>query len=67
MNFSSTLDKIQADAAELQPSRVGLTIVAAPLFAVGWAAAKTWAVIWLVITWVMAATVVGWKSGKGKV
>lgn len=66
MNLQATLDKIQADAAQLQPSRVALTMVAAPLFALGWAAAKAWAVLWLLISWVMAATVVGWKSGKGR-
>lgn len=65
MNFQATLDRIQSDAAQLQPARVALTVVAAPLFAVGWVAGKAWAVLWLVASWVLAATAVGWTSARG--
>lgn len=65
MNFQATLDRIQSDAAQLQPARVALTVVAAPLFVVGWLAGKAWSVVWVVASWLLAAAAVGWSSARG--
>lgn len=60
----ATLDLIQAQARTIKPLRTLLTIVAAVFYALGWVAAWTLGLIWVGITWAVAALVVGWKSAR---
>jgi hypothetical protein len=58
------VDRITAQAREIQFSRTVLTVFAAVLFAVGWLAGKTLAVLWGGVAWSMAAVKVGWDDAR---
>lgn len=55
------LDRISAEARQLQFGRALLTIVFTPFWLLGWIAGKTWAAL----TYVFASVKVGWKEGSG--
>lgn len=59
------LDEITEQARAAKPGRTILTVVAAVLFGLGWCAAKTFAVVWLGVTWGFTAVRVGWQSAHG--
>lgn len=58
------VDRITAEAREIHPARTALTLVAAVLYGLGWLAAKTVAVVWLVVAWSFAAVKVGWSDAR---
>lgn len=57
------LERINAEARQLDPVRVLLTLLAAPLFALGWLVAKVALVAWIVVAWSWTAARVGWQEG----
>ena len=61
---------IQTRAAEIDPAKLLLAVLALPFLVLGWVAAKVWQVLWLVVSWSVAAVQVGWvearKSGEDR-
>lgn len=61
---------IQTRAAEIDPAKLLLAVLALPFLVLGWMAAKVWQVLWLVVSWSVAAVQVGWvearKSGEDR-
>lgn len=57
-------EDIAARAAQVDPARLVLTLLALPLLALGWVAAQAWAVAWAVISWSVAAIQVGWSAAR---
>lgn len=61
---------IQTRAAEIDPAKLLLAVLALPFLVLGWVAAKVWQVLWLVVSWSVAAIQVGWvearKSGEDR-
>lgn len=59
------VDEITARAAMMRPGRFVLTLIAAPLFALGWACAIVFATAWKAARWVAAAFMVGFSRAHG--
>lgn len=57
------VERINAQARELDPARVLLTLLAAPLFVLGWATAKVVRAVWIAFAWTWTAARVGWQEG----
>ena len=66
MNFKQTIERVDADARELRPHLLVLTVITAVLFAAGWIVGQVSRGIWLVVAWMWAAAVVGFKSANGR-
>lgn len=60
MAYATTLDRIAAEAKQLRPGRVLLTIVTAPFFLIGWLIG----VVWLALALLWSAGVVGCRAGR---
>lgn len=60
------VERITTRAAEMDPVRFALALLAFPLLALGWVARKTWMVLWAVVSWSAAAVLVGWESAQAK-
>ncbi len=58
------LDRIERRARQAHPGRVLLTVIAAVLFALGWATYKTCAIAWLAAAWAGSAVIEGWQTAK---
>lgn len=58
------LDRITAEARQVQFGRVLLTVIAGVLFGIGWIVAKTFAVLWLALTWSATAVKLGWQEAR---
>lgn len=58
------LDRINAEARDVEIGRAVLTAVAAVLFAIGWLAAKVVGVVWLSIAWSATAVRLGWSEAR---
>lgn len=58
------VDRITAEARQVHAGRALLLASAAVLYAVGWCAAKTVAVLWLAAAWTFTAVKVGWQDGR---
>lgn len=56
---------ITAQARDVHPGRVVLTLLASLLFALGWAAFKVCAVAWLALAWCAVAVREGWREARG--
>jgi hypothetical protein len=54
------VDRIGVRAREIDPVRLLLTLLAAPLIVLGWSAAKLWGAL----AWSLAAVQVGWEEGR---
>lgn len=63
--FAHVVECIDTEARSLDPRRVLLTVLAAPLFAVGWVVGQVFRVVWLVFTWLWTALVVGFRTARG--
>jgi hypothetical protein len=63
------VDRISAEAREVQFRRAFLTAIAAVLYGIGWLARRTFIVLWLALTWSWSAVRLGWQEAapaKGK-
>jgi hypothetical protein len=58
------VERINAEARDVQFGRTVLTIIAALFFAIGWIAARTLGVLWLALAWSATAIKVGWQAGR---
>jgi uncharacterized membrane protein len=58
-----TVERIDTSARAMHPGRMVLTMLASVLYALAWLVAKVFAVIWLIITWCVAALKVGFTDG----
>lgn len=59
------VERIAERAAALDPVRLLLALLAAPFLLIGWVAGKTVSIVWLVVSWMWAAVLVGWEQGRG--
>lgn len=66
MTTTQLLDRVHAEARELRPMRVLLTIVAAIPFVIGALVGAIVRVLWFAFAWAWAAGVVGFRSARGK-
>jgi hypothetical protein len=64
MTTTQLLDSVHAEARELRPLRVLLTVLAAIPFAIGFLIALIVRAVWVVIAWCWSAAVVGFRAGK---
>lgn len=58
--MNTALERIDAEARQLDPAKVLLTILAAIPFVIGWLLGKAW----LVAAWLGTALVVGWREAR---
>lgn len=58
------LDRISADAREVQFGRTLLTILAGIFYGIGWLAAKAVGLLWRAMAWVGVAVKVGWMEAR---
>jgi hypothetical protein len=58
------LDEINQRSREVHFWRTVATLLAGLLFAVGWLAAKSLAVLWLAVAWTATAVKVGYQAGR---
>ena len=54
-------DRVAVQAREIRFLRVLLTLLAAPFFALGWIVGM----IWVAVTWILAAAALGFEQAKG--
>lgn len=66
MTTTQLLDRVHAEARELRPVRVLLSIIAAVPFLIGAAIGVVFRVAWVAVAWMWAAAVVGFHAGRGK-
>lgn len=66
MTTTQLLDRVHAEARELRPLRVVLSIIAAIPFAIAWVLGVACRVLWIAFSWAWAAAVVGFKTGRAK-
>lgn len=57
------VDRVNAEAKDVQPGKYLLVAFAAVFFAIGWVLAK----LWLAVGWTLAAIRVGWREAGGPV
>lgn len=62
VTLPAVLDQVRDEARTLRPGRAALTLVATPLFAAGWLAARAAGALWVVLAWSWAAVLVGWRT-----
>ena len=58
-------ERVQTEARSVDPVRALLTVLAVPLFAVGWTLGVAFRGVVFVAGWMWAAGVVGWRSARG--
>ncbi|MFW6034029.1 MAG: hypothetical protein ACOC9R_02735 [bacterium] len=58
------VDRVAAEAREIQFRRTALTLLAGLFFVVGWVAGKTLGAVWLAVAWSAAAVKVGWQEAR---
>lgn len=56
------IDRISAEARQVQIGRTLLTLMAAVLYVVGWITAKVLIGIWIVAAWTFTAVRLGWQD-----
>lgn len=59
-------DQVRAEARQLDPARVLLTLLMVPFVVVGWLSGKTVAAVWFVASFAWTAAVVGWRMARGE-
>lgn len=60
MVLSIPVERIQAEARQLDPVKVLLTLIAVIPFALGWSLGKAW----LAVAWLWTAGRVGWQEAR---
>ncbi|MFI6883379.1 hypothetical protein [Streptosporangium canum] len=58
VSLTIPVERIDAEARQLDPRRALLTIVLAVPFLLGWVARKTW----MVLAWLWTAVLIGWQE-----
>ena len=58
------VDRITAEAREIDLARTILSVLAAVLFVIGWLAGKTVGLVLGVVAWSFAAVKVGWQDAR---
>jgi hypothetical protein len=58
------VDRITAEAKDIQFWRTVLTVLAGLLYGLGWVTAKTFTVLWRAVVWVGVAVKVGWQDAR---
>lgn len=67
------IDRITAEARQIDSKRVALTLIAAVLYGVGWLAARVWGVVgavlvalWRALVWSATAVKIGWVDARSR-
>lgn len=60
------VDRINAEARQMQLGRTLLTLLAGFFYLLGWLAAKVVGVVWGAIAWCAAAVKVGWVEARSR-
>lgn len=63
---SVPVDRINAEAREIDLGRTILTVLAAALWLIGWVAGKTAGFVFGAVAWSLAAVRVGWRDARGR-
>lgn len=58
------VDRITAEAKDVEFWRTVLTVIAGVLYGLGWLVGKTFTVAWRVLAWVGVAVKVGWQDAR---
>lgn len=58
------VERITAEARQVEFGRMLLTLIGAVFYAVGWVAAKVFGVLWFAAAWSATAVKVGWQDGR---
>ena len=59
------VERIQAEASQVHPGRLLLTLLVGVLYCVGWVAGKTFTVLAVAAGFTVAAVKVGWQDARG--
>jgi hypothetical protein len=66
MRAGTLAEDVRAEAKRIDPAKVLLTLLFAVPFVLGWLAAQTVRATWIVVSWLWAAVVVGWRTAYGR-
>jgi len=58
------VDRITVEARQVRVGRTVLTMIAAVLYGIGWAAAKLLGSLWLALAWSGTAVKIGWTEAR---
>lgn len=58
------VDRITAEARDVQFWRTVLTAIAGVLYGLGWLAGRTFTLLWRAVAWVGVAVKVGWQDAR---
>lgn len=61
---NAILERIDQQAKEIDPRRVAMTLLALPLFVLGYVVASVCKVVWMVGTWMWVAMLAGWQTQR---
>lgn len=59
-----TADRVRAEARELHPRDVALTVAMILPFLIGWLIGQVSRALWTLFTWIWTAGVVGWRTAR---
>jgi hypothetical protein len=65
MRAAVAAEQVRAEARDVDPVRVLLTVLAVVPFVLGWVAGALVRVVWALLAWSWAAAVVGWRMARG--
>lgn len=66
MRAGAITDEVRAEARSIDPVKALLTLLMVVPFVLGWLAAQTVRAAWVVLSWLWAAAVVGWRTAYGR-
>lgn len=58
------VERITAEARQVQFARTLLTVIAGVLYGIGWLAGKVLGTLWLAMVWSVTAVKVGWVEAR---
>lgn len=64
MSWAVPVERIGAQARQIQAGRLFLTALTAVFFMAGWVAFKVCAAVWLSVVWCAVATREGWREAR---
>ena len=59
-----TVHKVRAEARDLHPSDVLLTVLMVLPFLIGWLIGQVSRGVWTIVAWIWTAGVVGWRTAR---